>query len=75
MRGVVKQQRLVQIAQSTSLAEDLDEPSTSIQQAELNVDLQFDEVETTTHDTHASTSSEKKIFRNLDAYFSVTKSN
>ena len=39
MCGVVKQQKLVQIAQSTSVAEDLDEPSTSTQQAELDVDL------------------------------------
>ena len=71
MCGVVKQQKLVQIAQSTSVAEDSDEPSTSTQQAELDVDLQLDEVETTTHDTHASaSSSEKKISGNLDAYFS-----
>ena len=55
MRGVVKQQKLVQIAQSTSLAEDLDKPRTSTQQAELDVDLQLDKVETTTH-THASAS-------------------
>ena len=50
MHGVVKQQKyqmhgvvkLVQISQSTSVAEDLDEPSTSTQQAELDVDLQLD---------------------------------
>ena len=71
MHGVVKQQKLVQVAQSTSLAEDLDEPSTSTQQAELDVYLQLDAVETTTHNIHASASSpEKKISRNLDANFS-----